>query len=354
MFVDQLLSWYARHKRVLPWRTTVDRNTDPYHVLVSELMLQQTQVTVVIPYYLKFLRSFPTIHALAQSPIERVLTLWSGLGYYRRAHYLHQAAQQIVKLGGFPQSAEELLKLPGIGQYTAGAIASIAYNQPKVAIDGNVERVFGRIFALDFTNPQEKKLVRVYAERCLPTTRAKDYAESLMDMGALLCRPRLPLCNECFWNMHCYAYRNKDQLRYPIKKTKAAKVIRYTTTFVMVVDRLTILLQPRTEGTVLKDLYEFPSTVWGDRPIEKPFAFAPISANWKQLNRRIKHVFSHITLYVDVYYVFLDACAPLKSSLQPIQADALKDFPVSALTIKIWDEVSKAETRRLKILDFGF
>ena len=221
-FQTDLLAWYDQHAAPLPWR----ENQDAYRVWLSEIMLQQTQVETVIPYFARFLAAFPTVHALAAAPLDSVLKLWEGLGYYSRARNLHQAAQKVSQdLGGqFPQTLEGLLLLPGIGRYTAGAISSIAFNQPAPLLDGNVIRVFARLTDLDadVTQPAVKESLWKLAEEWLDRTRPGDYNQSLMELGRVVCKPRAPLCASCPVSQHCKAFANGTQNLRPVKKRKAA------------------------------------------------------------------------------------------------------------------------------------
>jgi A/G-specific adenine glycosylase len=197
----RLLAWYRRHRRTLPWRAVAPHAPNPYHILVSEAMLQQTQVATVVPYFLRFIETFPTIRHLADAPPQRVLRLWQGLGYYRRARHLHQAAQHIVNhfQGEIPTTVDDLLKLPGIGRYTAGAIASIAFNRRAPILDGNVARVLARWFSIH--NPINQNATRDHlwhlAAQLVPPRQPGDFNQALMELGALICTPKNPNCPAC-------------------------------------------------------------------------------------------------------------------------------------------------------------
>lgn len=209
-----LLDWYTRNQRPLPWRKV---KPNPYHVWLSEIMLQQTQVETVLPYYRKFLRAFPTVQRLAAAPVEEVLRLWSGLGYYSRARNLHQAARMVAQRGGFPRTKEEWLKLPGIGEYTAGAIASIAFGEKVPVVDGNVIRVLTRLFALKGDpkkNPLKQKLWRLAAS-LVPKARPGDFNQALMELGALVCLPKEPRCGVCPLRKDCLAFRQGRAGKFP-------------------------------------------------------------------------------------------------------------------------------------------
>lgn len=217
-----LLAWYDGEKRDLPWRHT----HDPYAIWVSEIMLQQTQVATVIPYYHRWLARFPTVQALAEADDQDVLAQWQGLGYYRRCRLLLEGARFVAEKNGWPQSAEEWRKVPGVGPYTAGAIASIAFNQPTPLVDGNVERVFSRLTACRDSGPQLKKSAWTWAEGVTPHKRPGDWNQALMELGATVCKPGAPLCGACPLIMKCEAHRQGVQNELPIggKKEQAVEL----------------------------------------------------------------------------------------------------------------------------------
>ena len=215
-----LIRWYFRHKRDLPWRHT----RDPYKLWVSEIMLQQTQVATVIPYYKRWLKTFPSLSALARAPLSKALGLWAGLGYYRRVRMFHQAASLIQKefRGKIPESAEELKKLPGIGRYTAGAIASIAWNEKTPVVDGNVIRILTRIFAIaqSVDRPATLKKLWPIAASLLPDKNPGDFNQALMELGATVCFPLNPQCSRCPVKKSCAAHRKGKELFYPVRSQK--------------------------------------------------------------------------------------------------------------------------------------
>src|SRR5262245_58592750 len=196
-----LLRWYDRHRRVLPWRAKKGERAEAYRVWLSEIMLQQTTVKAVAPYYARFLARFPTVAALAEAPLEDVLKLWAGLGYYARARNLHTCAKAVVEEHGgqFPGTEEGLRTLPGIGAYTAAAIAAIAFDQPASPVDGNIERVVARLFAVEDELPAAKPRIRALAASLTPAHRAGDFAQAMMDLGATICTPKKPACALCPW-----------------------------------------------------------------------------------------------------------------------------------------------------------
>ena len=253
-----LVDWYAENKRMLPWR----RTQDAYHVWVSEIMLQQTRIEAVMGYYHRFMEAFPNVEALAAAPIEQVLKLWEGLGYYSRARNLHKAAQQVVFLGGFPSSYEEIIKLPGIGDYTAGAIAAIAFGEPVTAIDGNVMRVISRIYALeeDIMLPASKKNVKLILESVYPLGRASDFVQGLMELGELICIPGSPRCESCPIQEQCRAFAEGKQTVLPLRIPKTKK--KTEERIVLIAEEEgKVLLTKRPEQGLLGGLWEYPNVM---------------------------------------------------------------------------------------------
>src|SRR5437868_6536079 len=212
-----LLAWYDRHRRVLPWRASKGERAEPYRVWLSEIMLQQTNVKAVAPYFARFLARFATVEALAAAPLEDVLKLWAGLGYYARARNLHACAKAVVERHGgeFPDSEEALRALPGIGAYTAAAIAAIAFDRRASPVDGNIERVIARLFAVEEELPGAKPRIRAFAEDLTPPRRAGDFAQAMMDLGATICTPKNPACALCPWMESCAARARGNQESFP-------------------------------------------------------------------------------------------------------------------------------------------
>src|SRR5262245_26596950 len=255
-----LLAWYDRHRRSLPWRARPGERPDPYRVWLSEIMLQQTTVKAVAPYFVRFLARWPTVQALAAAPLDDVLRLWAGLGYYARARHLHACAKVVVERygGRFPASEVELGALPGIGPYTAAAIAAIAFDVPAAAVDGNVERVVARLFAID----QELPAIRSLAERLSPAARAGDFAQALMDLGATLCTPKRPACALCPWMGACAARLRGDPETFPRKAPKVQGRLRRGAAFVAVRADGCVLLRSRPPKGLLGGMTEVPRNEW--------------------------------------------------------------------------------------------
>jgi len=259
LFQKKLLAWYKKSARDLPWR----RTKDPYKIWVSEIMLQQTQVDTVIPYYDKWVNALPTIEALARAKEDRVLKLWSGLGYYRRARSLQKSAKEIQNRfgGSLPQSVEDLISLPGIGRYTAGAISSIAFDQKASLLDGNVIRVFSRFLALN-RNVQKPTTIRYlwkFADTILPNHNIGDFNQALMELGATICTPTNPQCTKCPLRGSCKAFKRKKQLKYPIKgqRQKIQKKNEYAVVFYHEKTQK-ILLKKQGENERWGGLWAFP------------------------------------------------------------------------------------------------
>lgn len=255
---SDLLSWYDQHAADLPWR----RTQDAYAIWLSEVMLQQTQVETVKPYYARFLAAYPTVHNLANAPLADVLKLWEGLGYYSRARNLHRAAQKVSSEhnGRFPSTADALQELPGVGRYTAGAIASIAFGERAPVLDGNVIRVFARLTDLDEDVTQEAVKGKLWslAEEWLPPERPGDYNQALMELGRVICRPRNPLCDDCPLRQQCKANQRGTQAQRPVKKRKAPTP-HYDVTAGMIWNEAgQLLIAQRPLEGLLGGLWEFP------------------------------------------------------------------------------------------------
>jgi A/G-specific adenine glycosylase len=257
MYVD-LLNWYDRSAAVLPWRA--DHN--PYRIWLSEIMLQQTQVETVKPYFERFLAAYPSVTDLAAASLNDVLKLWEGLGYYSRARNLHRAAQTVVQNygGRFPDTVDGLLSLPGIGRYTAGAIASIAFGEVAPVLDGNVIRVFARLTDLteDVTQPAVKAKLWELAASWMPPERPGDYNQALMELGRVVCKPRNPLCGDCPIQSHCLAYEHGTQGQRPVKKAKAPTPHYDVTAGIIWNEVGQVLIAQRPMDGLLGGLWEFP------------------------------------------------------------------------------------------------
>ena len=299
---SRLLDWYGVHARDLPWRAPMGVTPDPYRVWLSEIMLQQTTVPAVKAYFLKFLSLWPTVEALAAAPLDDVLRAWAGLGYYARARNLHACAREVVArfAGRFPDTIEDLRSLPGIGAYTAGAIAAIAFDKPHAAVDGNVERVISRLYAIEAPLPGSKPEIRRRAEALVPPVRAGDFAQAMMDLGATVCTPKSPNCLICPWMDHCIGRRREIAASLPRKQPKKQVPVRRGVAFWIERQDGAVLLRRRPERGLLGGMMEVPSTGWGDMPAD-PAAQAPVAARWTPRPGVVEHTFTHFHLELDVW-----------------------------------------------------
>ena len=297
----KLLDWYDAHARVLPWRSKPGIRANPYHVWLSEIMLQQTTVAAVRDYYLKFLKLWPTVAGLAAASQDDVLRAWAGLGYYARARNLHACAKQIVSdwNGKFPTTQAELLTFPGIGPYTSAAIASIAFDRPHAAVDGNVERVMSRLYAIETPLPLSKLLIKEKAQALVPAKRAGDFAQALMDLGATICTPRSANCLICPWTDYCKGRKLGIAESLPRKLPKAKIPTRVGTVFWVERNDGFILLRRRPQKGLLGGMMEVPSTPWEAK--QQRDAEPPITAKWKKLSVVVEHTFTHFHLQLRVW-----------------------------------------------------
>jgi A/G-specific adenine glycosylase len=300
----KLLAWYDRHRRRLPWRAGPGERADPYRVWLSEIMLQQTTVAAVGPYYTRFLKRFPNVRALARAPLDDVLALWAGLGYYARARNLHTCARKVVaEFGGrFPADEATLRALPGIGRYTAAAIAAIAFDKPAAPVDGNVERVLARLYGVDAPLPRAKTKLAALAEKLVPDKRAGDHAQALMDLGATICTPKNPRCMLCPWQEACIAYAKDLADVLPRRAEKPEKPLRRGVAFYLERADGAVLLRKRAEKGLLGGLWEVPSSPWIEKAVTRADArrHAPLRARWRALPGRVRHSFTHFDLELEV------------------------------------------------------
>ena len=300
---DLLLNWYDAHKRELPWRSV---KATPYQIWLSEIMLQQTTVVTVIPYYNDFISRWPEIENLAAAELDEILHAWQGLGYYARARNLHACAKVISSghEGKFPDTVEGLLSLPGIGPYTASAIGSIAFNLPVVPVDGNVERVMSRLHAVAEPLSSAKKQLAERAGAFASDQRPTDLAQALMELGALVCRPKSPNCDECPWSNDCRARQANQQESYPVRNLKKTKPTRRGIVFWAYKPDGTVMLRRRLEKGLLGGMMEFPSTEWQEMlPGENIItSSAPLSCEWGILPGIVRHTFTHFHLELTVWH----------------------------------------------------
>ena len=314
-----LLKWYDRHQRRLPWRALKGEKPDPYAVWLSEVMLQQTTVATVKGYFERFLQRWPTVQKLAAATEAEVLAEWAGLGYYSRGRNLHKAAKVIVheRQGQLPLNEAEWRALPGIGPYTAAAISAIAHDQRANVVDGNVERVVARLFAVSQPLPGAKAELTQLAASLLPKRRFGDYAQALMDLGATVCTPRAPGCDLCPLRAQCQAYALGTPQAFPKKTPKKQRPVRQASAFVLVNRQGEVWLRQRPERGLLASMLEVPSSPWEAAPCALAEALASLDASrlpsadrWQQAGE-VRHVFTHFELRVTVYRAVCGQKAPV-------------------------------------------
>ncbi|GHE47530.1 A/G-specific adenine glycosylase [Camelimonas fluminis] len=313
-----LLGWYDAHRRTLPWRAPPGAPADPYRVWLSEIMLQQTTVTAVQPFYARFLARFPDVNSLASAPAEAVMQAWAGLGYYSRARNLHACARTVVAEhgGAFPASLDGLLALPGVGPYTAAAVGAIAFDLPAAAVDGNVERVISRIYRVEEPLPGAKPRIRALTQALVPALRPGDFAQAMMDLGAMICTPRRPACGVCPWMGSCAARAAGDAETFPRKAPKKAVPSRFGAAFVGVRADGAVLLRTRPPEGLLGGMDEPPGGAWREGDAMPALADllqeAPFAAPWRPAPGGVRHVFTHfrLELVVFVAIVATDYAAP--------------------------------------------
>ncbi|MFV2054276.1 A/G-specific adenine glycosylase [Aliiroseovarius sp. YM-037] len=299
----EILEWYDRHARDMPWRVSpADRKRgvvpDPYLIWLSEVMLQQTTVAAVRAYFERFIARWPTVTALATAADEDVMGEWAGLGYYARARNLLKCARVVADEHGgvFPATYDGLLTLPGIGPYTAGAIAAIAFDEPATVVDGNVERVMARLFAIRTPLPAAKPELTDHARRLTPTDRPGDYAQAVMDLGATICTPKSPACGICPWREPCIARTEGIAAELPAKSPKKAKPTRFGIAYVARRADGAWLLERRPDTGLLGGMLGWPGSDWGDAPEGAP----PMEADWQTLGAEVRHTFTHFHLRLTI------------------------------------------------------
>jgi A/G-specific adenine glycosylase len=326
-----LLRWYDRHRRDLPWRARPGEAADPYRVWLSEIMLQQTTVVAAIPYYESFLTRFPSIAALAAAPLDQVLAAWAGLGYYARARNLHACAKAVAAAGGFPRDFSGLRALPGIGPYTAAALGAIAFGLPAVPVDGNVERVTARLFAIEAPLPGAKPALQAAAAALGADpdamARPSDFAQALFDLGATLCTPANPACALCPWRDACAGRRAGIAAELPRRAPKKLRPLRHGAHFWLTDGAGNVLLRRRLPRGLLGGMTELPGTAWRDAPwrVEEVLCHAPMAADWRPAGQ-VRHGFTHFELHLDLFAAVVERI-DAEGFLRPVAALAEEALP---------------------------
>jgi len=349
---EKVLSWYLENKRDLPWR----RGKDPYRIWISEIMLQQTQVTTVIPYYNNFIKRFPTVRSLSTAEVDEVLSLWSGLGYYSRARALHRAACKVVEEhdGLFPRDRMKLMELPGVGPYTAGAILAIAFDMPEAAVDGNVTRALSRIYGVrdDVTKMHAKKKIDSFAQSLMTGSTPGDFCQALMEFGSVVCRPRSPRCPKCVVNKFCDAFAKGDVEQLPHKPLKTAPTIIIGAS-ILLSRRQKFLAVKRPERGLLGGLWDFPG---GEvRKDERPEAglrrsllesLGLVLGGSLEETGRIVHLFTHRKLILYLFRGEINSQRVRRRGFAAHRWVSLKtflDLPHSSLTAKAFHSLNLKE-----------
>ncbi len=342
----KLLSWYRLSKRDLPWRHT----SDPYAIMVSEIMLQQTRVDTVIPYYHNFLEHFPTVASLAAAEEDEVLNLWKGLGYYSRGRNLHKAAKKIMTDHGgiFPQTFEQVRKLPGVGEYTVGAIMSIAFNQPYPAVDGNVLRVIARIHGIneDITLPETKERITALVRKMIPDGHAGDFTQTLMELGATVCTPKSPMCEGCPVVQECWAFQNQHTDILPVKQKKEKSAMQRFFALLLV-DEQKILLTRSHPGTLLKNLWGVPLIEADGETPSSTGDFNSQELHHKVLEKtgvqlhqirhigKVRHIFTHRIWEMEVLHCTQCAYEVVNSNYQWVCLQNLNSLPIPSAFARV-------------------
>jgi A/G-specific adenine glycosylase len=334
----EILDWYDRHARRLPWRIPPKHSrhgvrANPYHIWLSEVMLQQTTVAAVGPYFTKFLERWPRLEDLAAADLDAVLTAWAGLGYYARARNLHKCARVVTDAHGgvFPDTEAGLRELPGIGPYTAAAIAAIAFDRHASPVDGNIERVMARLFVVETPMPAAKPVLREHAARMTPDARPGDYVQAVMDLGATICTPRSPSCAICPWRENCGAFAQGLADVLPRRTPKPERPVRRATAYWMVRRDGAVLLRRRPETGLLGGMMEVPSGPWEEGSEFRDAA--PVDADWIELPGIVEHGFTHLRLELKVMTATIDGRARADGIW--VQVADFDDHALPTLTRKV-------------------
>jgi A/G-specific adenine glycosylase len=341
-----LLGWYDRHRRALPWRAPPGKRTDPYRVWLSEIMLQQTTVKAVAPYYARFLARWPDVQSLAAAPLDNVLKAWAGLGYYARARNLHACAQAVVerRSGQFPHSEDELRALPGIGAYTAAAIAAIAYDAPATPVDGNIERVIARLYAVETPLPAAKPEIGRLAKALSPVHRSGDFAQAMMDLGATICTPKRPACPLCPWSDGCAARLRGDAEGLPRRAPKREGALRRGAAFVAFRADGYLLVRTRAPRGLLGGMTEVPTTEWSaefeERSALEAAPYFPAGRSgkriaWRRIPGLVRHVFTHFPLELSVHVAKLPARTSAPAGMRWVALQDVADEALPSLMRKV-------------------
>ena len=334
-FQDIIIDWYDKNKRNLPWRNT----NNPYFIWLSEIILQQTRVDQGLPYFEKFINHYPSVYKLAIADEQEILNDWQGLGYYSRARNLHKMAKEVVNIykGVFPSTYIELLKLTGIGPYTAAAIASFAFDEAKAVVDGNVYRVLSRVFDIEeaIDSTQGKKTFESLANELIDKNNSAIYNQAIMEFGALQCVPVNPSCIICPLQFQCLAYKNKTITQRPLKSKKTKVTPRYFVYLVELSSNQTIRIEKRKEKGIWQHLYQFPLLEF--MSIEEKQSYLA-SLKYKFISKEYKHILSHQHLFA--HFAVVEPTIKIPEDQLEIALSELSNFPIPRLIDKFWEEHS--------------
>jgi A/G-specific adenine glycosylase len=332
----RVLQWFDRHRRNLPWRAASGQRADPYLVWLSEILLQQTNVPTATPYFEKFRSLWPRVEDLAAAPLDDIMRAFSGLGYYSRARNLHACAGEIARRGGaFPASENELRALPGIGAYTAAAIAAIAFDRKASPVDGNIARIVARLYAVEEPIARARAKIAVAAAALTPSDRPGDFAQALMDIGSTICTPRNPDCPACPMRFICAAAATGDAQAYPRKSARKERPARRGAAFFAEAVDGGVLLRVRPPSGLLGSTVELPGTAWSvDFALEEAGAAAPFVAPWRLTPGTVDQIFTHFSLRLSVYAVRLQNRPPAPQGCFWVAREALDDVAFSSLMRK--------------------
>ena len=327
---EELLIWYRQHGRDLPWRVKGGAHENAYAVWVSEIMLQQTTVQTVYDYFNRWMKRFPTLESLANASLDDVLHMWQGLGYYTRAKKMHECAQVLMDKyqGHFPSSREELLKLPGIGPYTASSICAFAFNRPETVVDGNVIRVIARLYGIQTQIDKEDIYQR--AQKLTSKDHAADYASAIMDLGATVCKPQSPLCTICPWVQSCRAAALGLTEQIPIIK-KLAKKKKIGSVFIIKNPQKKFFIMKREGKGLLSGLWEFPWIEEGEK--------VPFNARWNKRKEHVHHVFTHFNLTLNFYETEIEQMNPYLEKGLFVDKEDINSYALSTLMKKVLKKV---------------
>ena len=342
---NDLLNWYDQNARVLPWRIAPalskrGQRPDPYRVWLSEIMLQQTTVAAVKPYFLKFTSRWPDVGALAAAQDADVMAAWAGLGYYARARNLLKCARAVADEhnGVFPQELSALLKLPGVGPYTAAAISAIAFQKVATVVDGNVERVMARLYAVQTPLPDAKPELTQKAAALTPPVRPGDYAQAVMDLGATVCTPKSPNCALCPWRANCKAFSQGSAAELPKKRPKPQKPTRYGIVYYVERADGAVLLERRPDRGLLGGMLGWPGSAWDDAPKDAP----PVRAKWTTLPQKVRHTFTHFHLELTIKTAQLARSEPVQHGTF-IDRHAFRPAELPTVMRKVFDLANMPE-----------